>query len=269
MDVQKAIHFIEEIGTEIEKYRLNYLLTKERDDEEPLSYLREYQNEDGGFPFNNKKSNLSSINATCLNLSLMIELGLTESDNCRKTLEYLLSVQGEDGSWDQHPAITQYNPPFWNTPGDLKVKMWLTACILNNLIKLGYIESEAVKKATQFLLKHRDEDGKFVGFLHATWISVGIFGQLEGSNSEVVKKALNVIKQNFEQLEDDPTNLTWCLECFYVAGISKDDPVVKRCINRVIELQRQDGAWSSGDGAEQTVSITLGVLKTFKMYKIW
>lgn len=269
MDVQKAIRFIEENGTEMDRYRLNYLLTQERNDVVPLSYLRGLQNEDGGFPYNNKKGNLSCINVTSLNLSLMIELGLTASDNCRRTLEYLLRVQGKDGSWDQAPAISQYNPPFWNTPGDLKVKMWLTACTLNNLLKLGYRESEAVRKATQFLLKHQDEDGKFVGFLQATWISVGIFGQLEGSNSENVKKALIVIERNSEQLENDPPNLTWCLECFYVAGISKDDPVVKRCIDQVIKLQRQDGAWSSGDGAERTVSTTLGALKTLKMYKIW
>ena len=32
MDVQKAIRFVEENGREIDKYRLNYLLGKERDD---------------------------------------------------------------------------------------------------------------------------------------------------------------------------------------------------------------------------------------------
>lgn len=248
---------------------MNYLLAKERDDEVPLRYLRGLQNDDGGFPYNNEKSKLSSVNITAVNLNLIIELGLTKSDACRKTLEYLTSVQGEDGSWDEDLAINQYNPPFWNKPGDLKTKMWLTANISNYLIQLGYRESEAVRKAAQFLLKNREEEGKFYGFLHSTWISVGVFGQLEGPDSEVVKRALKVMERNIDRLEDGASDYTWCLECLYVAGIPKGDSVVKMCIDRLIEFQRQDGTWTSVDGEKYTVSTTINALRTLKMYKVW
>ena len=268
MDVQKAIRFVEENGTDLEKYRLNYLLG-ERDDEVPLGYLKGIQNDDGGFPFNNERGKLSSVNFTSVNLSLMIELGLTGLDVCGKTLEYLMSIQGEDGSWDENQAINQYNPPFWNIPGDLKTKMWLTATITNHLIQLGYGESEAVRRATEFLLKNRDEEGKFAGFLHSTWISVGVFGQLEGPDSEVVKQALKVIERNINRMEDGASDFIWCLESFYVAGLSKDVPVVKRCVDRVIELQREDGAWASGDGEKYAVSNTINALKVLKMYGVW
>ena len=269
MDVQKAIRLVEENGREIDKYRLNHLLGKERDDEVPLRYLRGLQNDDGGFPYNNDRGKLSSINTVSVNLSLMVELGLAQSDVCRKTVGYLVSVQSEDGSWDEDPAINQYDPPFWNMPGDLKTKMWLTASILNYLIQLGYEESESVRKGTQFLLENRDEEGKFAGFLHATWISVGVFGQLEGIDSEVVKKALGVLERNINRMEDGASDFTWCLECFYAAGIPKHHPVVKRCLERVIELQREDGAWKSGDGEKYTVSTTISTLKALKMFKIW
>lgn len=269
MNVPKAMRFIEENGTELEKYRLTYLLGKERGDEVPLRYLRELQNDDGGFPYNDEKDKLSSVNSTSANLSLIIELGLTESDVCRKTLGYLMSVQGEDGSWDENQAINQYNPPFWDMPGDLKTKMWLTATILNHLIQLGYRESEAVRRATQFLLKNRDEEGKFAGFLHSTWISVGVFGQLEGVDSEIVKQALTMIERNINRMEDGASDFVWCLECFYVAELSKDDPVVKRCIDRVIELQREDGAWASGDGEKYAVSNTVNALRVLKIYEVW
>ena len=269
MDVQRAINFVEENGTELDKYRLNYLLGKERDDEVPLRYLRGLQNDDGGFPYNSEKGKLSSVNSTSVNLGLMIELGLTESEVCRKTLVYLEGVQSENGSWDENRPINQYNPPFWNMPGDLKTKMWLTASILNFLIQLGYRESEAVNKATQFLLKNRDQEGKFAGFLHSTWISVGVFGQLEGVSSEVVKKALKVVERNIDRMEDGAGDLVWCLECFCAAGIGKDTPMVKGCIDRVIELQRQDEAWTSGDGEKYSVSTTINALKILKMYKVW
>jgi len=261
--------FVGDNGTELEKYRLNYLLGKERDDEVPLSYLRELQNSDGGFPYDNEKGKLSSVNKTVVNLSLMIELELAESEVCRKTLDYLTRAQDEDGSWDENHAVNQYNPPFWNTPGDLKTKMWLTASILGCLIQLGYRDSEAVRKGTRFLLENRDEQGKFFGFLHSTWISVGVFGQLEGVGSEIVKKALEVIERNLDRLEDGAGDFIWCLECFYAAGISKDIPMVRRCIDRVIDLQRQDGAWTSGDGEKYSVSTTINALRILKMYNVW
>jgi len=59
---------------------LNYLLGKERDDDVSLRYLRGLQNSDGGFPYDNEKGKLSSVNKTCANLSLMTELGLAESE---------------------------------------------------------------------------------------------------------------------------------------------------------------------------------------------
>jgi len=269
MNVEKAIGFVEKNGTELEKCRLNYLLGKERDDEIPLRYLRELQNDDGGFPYNNEKGKLSSVNSTSGNLSLIIELGLTTSEVCRKTIKYLLSAQGEDGSWDEDPTINQYNPPFWNMPGDLKTNMWLTASTVNDLTQLGYRKSEAVKKAIQFLLKNRDAEGKFFGFLHSTWLSVGVFGQLEGPNSEFVKKALKVIERNIDRLQDNAGDLAWCLGSFYVAGISREHPLVKKCIERVIKLQADDGAWISGAEDAHPVSTTISVLKVLKMFRIW
>lgn len=269
MDVQKAIDFIEENGTMLEKYRLGYLLGKEKSSEFPLIYLKALQNEDGGFPCNDEKGKESSVNLTSVNLSLMIELGLGESDVCRKTLEYILNIQIEDGSWDENKAINQYNPPFWDTPGDLKTKMWLTATILNHLIQLGYGKSQAVRKGVEFLLKNRDEEGKFAGFLHSTWIAVGVFGQLEGTDSEVVKKALRVIDKNLSRMEDGAPDFAWCLECFYAAGIPKEAPAVKRCIDNVTKLQRENGALASIDGEKHAVSTTINVLKVLKMYEAW
>ena len=269
LDVQKAIHFIEKNGAEVEKYRLNYLLGKEKNKEYPLRYLRELQNDDGGFPYGGEKGKLSSVNVTSGKLSLMIELRLDESDVCRKTVKYLLNIQNEDGSWDEDEAINQYNPPFWITPGDLKTKMWLTANISNHLIQLGYRESEAIRKATEFLLKNRDDEGKFVGFLHSTWISIGVFGQLEGINSEVVKKALKVIDRNINRMENGVSSFTWCLECLYVAGVPKENPVVEKCINRVIKSQSENGVWTSEDGEKYAVFETINALRVLKMYKVW
>jgi len=269
LDVSKAIHFIEENGTELEKYRLDFLLGKKRDEAIPLTCLKRLQNDDGGFPYSDEKDKLSGVNSTNVKLSLMIELGLTKSEVCRKTIEYLMKIQNEDGRWDENEAINQYNPPFWNIPGDLKTQMWLTASITNELIQLNYAESEAVRRATEFLLENRNEEGTFSGFLHSTWISVGVFGQLQRANSEVVTKALKVIERNISRMEDGAADFVWCLECFYIAGLPKNHPLVKRCIERVIKRQGEDGAWTSADGEKYGVSTTINALRVLKLYGLW
>jgi len=269
LNLQNAVRFVEKNGTPLEKYRLHFLLGKEKNDEIPLQHLRNLQNRDGGFPYKDEKGKGSSVNSTSNNLSLMIELGLDKSDVCRKTVEYLLKIQGKDGSWSENEAIKPYNPPFWDLPNDLKTAMWLTANIANYLIQLGYRNSSAVQKATGFLLKNRDSTGKFVGFLHSTWISIGVFGRLEGINSDIVKGALKVMEQNIENLKDSPGDLAWCLECFSAGGISKEYPLVKRCIAELMSSQQENGAWKSGDGEEYTVSTTINVLIVWKKYKVW
>lgn len=269
MDIQKAIAFIEQKGTKLERYRLRRLLGKEKNMDFPLRHLKELQNNDGGFPYEDTKDRLSSINSTGMNLALMVELGLGESDVCKKTVKYLFDVQHENGSWDENKAINRYNPPFWNTPGDLNTRMWLTANVLDYLIRLSYKQSEPIEKAKEFLLENRDEEGKFAGFLHSTWIAIAVFGQLEGSDSEVVRKALKVIDQNFDRLENGASDFVWLLECLYVAEIPKDNPLVQKCINKLAGLQRNDGAWPSGNGEKYSVHTTLGALRTLRLYEVW
>jgi len=269
LNIPKAVRFVEVNGRALEKYRLNFLLGKERNDEIPLRHLRNLQNKDGGFPYNDEKGKLSCVNATSNNLSLVVELGLHKSDVCRETVEYLLKIRGKDGSWSENEAIEQYNPPLWDLPNDLKTTMWLTANITNYLIELGYGNSTAVKEAAGFLLKNRDNEGKFAGFLHFTWISIGVFGQLEGSTSDTVKKALKVMEQNIEKLKDGVGDFAWCLECLYVAGIPKENPVVKRCIEELVNSQQESGAWKSADGERFTVSTTINVLNVLRKYKVW
>jgi len=269
LDISKAIRFVEVNGTSIEKYRLHFLLGKERNDEIPLQYLRNLQNKDGGFPYDDEKGRLSCVNATSGSLGLMIELELGKSDVCKKTVEYLLKIQGKDGSWCENEAIKEYNPPFWDLPDDLKTTMWLTANITNLLIQLGYENLPEVKRAARFLVKNRDKEGKFAGFLHSTWISIGVFGQLEGSNSDIVKMALKVMEQNIEKLKGSAGDFAWCLECFYVAGIPKENPSVKKCIEELVNSQRENGAWKSVDGEKFTVSTTIVVLNVLKKYGVW
>jgi len=263
LDAQKAADFVENSGTAIEKYRLSFLLSKERNDRIPLTYLRELQNNDGGFPYNNQKDMLSCINATDVNLSLIIELGLESSDVSRKVVDYLFKVQGNDGSWTENEGIKQYAPPFWDLPNDLNTTIWLTASTASLLMQLGYQNSRVVEKAAEFLLRNRDNHGRFAGFLLSTLISVGVFGRLKGRGSEIVKEALEILEENVEKLDS-----AWCLESLYVAGIPEENPVARKCIEKLVASQEDDGSWKSEDGKEFTVYNTINVLKALRRYEV-
>lgn len=268
MEIQNAVTFIEAHGKDLDKYRLHFLINRQKNDKIPLKHLGELQNHDGGFPYKDESGKASCVNDTNNNLHLMSELGLDKSDVCRKTIEYLFSIQREDGSWNENDSVKTYNPPIWDTPENPNTAFWITADITNVLIQLGYRDSQEVRKATAFLLANRDKNGKFAGPLHSTWISVGIFGQLRGNNSDVVKDALKVIELNFEKLRDGAGDFAWCLECFYVGGIPRDNPLVKRCIQELPSLQQKDGSWKSADGDEYTVITTINALKVLRQYKV-
>lgn len=268
MNIEKAIQFVEKNGTPIDKYRLRFLLGKKRNDEVPLRHLRDLQNADGGFPYNDEKGKASCVSNAASCLDMLIGLGLTNSDVFEKTVDHLLRIQNEDGSWSENEEISKYDPPFWDLPRDLKTSMWLTADITNFLILAGYKDSRAMQRAAGFLLGNRDEEGRFTGYLHSTWISIGVFGQLKGSESEIVKKALNVIDKNLAKL-DEGTVLAWCLECFYVAGLVQENPIVRKCIDKLVSLQQENGAWLSSDGEKFAVTTTLSALKALKKYKLW
>ena len=70
LGIQKAIAFIEQKGTKLERYRLRRLLGKEKNMDFPLRHLKELQNNHGGFPYEDTKDRLSSINSTGMNPAL-------------------------------------------------------------------------------------------------------------------------------------------------------------------------------------------------------
>jgi hypothetical protein len=267
MNLAKAVKFIKANGTVLDKYRLDFLLNKKKDDRIPLRHLRSLQDKDGGFPYNDKKDGPSCVNSVGNKLALMIELGLGRSDPCKRTVEYLFKIKEKNGSWTENIALKQHDPPFWDLPSDPKTTMWLTANIASLLIQLGYRDSPAVKRATEFLFGNRDKEGKFAGFLHSTWISIGVFGQLEGRESDIVRKATKVIEENIDKLGSG--DYAWCLECLYVAGIPKEEPLAKKCIEKLVSRQEENGVWKSEDGEEFTVSTTISVLSALKKYGAW
>jgi len=267
MNAESSSKFIERFGNMLERYRAKYLFQGARDNEVPLHYLRKLQNQDGGFPYNLEIGKPSSVNETSGILSLVAELNLGESDVGQKAINYLFQIQSPDGSWNENPEISHFNPPRWDNPNNINTRMWLTGDITVHLAQLGYAKSQHVKQACEFLLKHMDEKGKVEGPQIATWIAIAIFGMLEGSESPYVRKALAVVERWLaEEPEEDSSFLCWYLECLSCAGMPRGHAIVRKCLKKLRTLQNKDGGWKSADGARYNVSTTINALKLLKQF---
>ena len=269
MNVEAALNFIKEHGNSIDKYRINYLLDKKREDEIPLSYFQKIQNKDGGFPYNHEKGKHSGVSETSSILALIRELDLKDVEVCKKALQCLFKIQQKDGSWDENPKIAEYDPPPWDTPGALGTKIWLTADITNALIQLGYQNSEHVRKAADFLAKNRDENGKVAGFRIATWIALSVFAQLEGLENEAVQKSLKLVEEWLKEEDTDASFLNWYLMCLQDAKFPRKHPLVQQCLKRLVKLQQKNGSWTSVDGGRYMVPTTITALKLLRDYGVW
>jgi hypothetical protein len=269
MDAAKARAFIDKHGSDMERYTAAFLFDGLRDDSIAIAYLDNLQNPDGGFPYNLTDGNPTSVNETCGFLSVFLDLGLKETKQCHAALHHLFMVQKPDGGWDENPEIADLEPPFWDEPGSIRTRVWLTGEIARQLIRLGHKGSESIQRAARFLRKHRGNDGRFAGFEIATWIALGVFGELHGPENEIVLDSLNLVSKWLREDEEDAAFLCWYLECLDSAGIPSVHPLVSRCANALQMRQHEDGTFSSADGARYTIKTTLSALKLLKALGRW
>ncbi len=269
MGFEAALSYIQKHGNQIDKYRANYLLKEERNDQIPLKHFGLIQNKDGGFPYNLEKGKRSNMSQTCSTLNILKELNLQDSNICKKAIQFLFKTQQKNGSWDENPKTIEYNPPPWGTPGKLETKTWITAEVASNLIKLGYKNSEQVRKAARFLKNNQDEKGKITGYRIATWIALSVFAQLEGIENKMVQKSLKLVEEWLKEEETDASFLNWYIICLHDAKISHTHPLFQECLKRLAKTQRENGSWTSVDGKVHIIPTTITALKLLKDFEVW
>ena len=259
------ISFIEATGSELEKARIRWILFGEKPGQNIVEQLAELQNENGGFPYDMVKGNLSTVDNTLVGLLWMHELGLFNSRLADRAMSYILAVQKQDGGWDEDPAISQYGLPPWIRIGDTTSRLYLSSYAAYWLALGNYTTSTAFEKALAFIIKHQDETGKFQGYLHTTWIAASVLFMAGSKYRERAEKALQFLEER-PLSEWADSQIAWALDCLNNAGLPKDHPFVKAGLNELTHRRRSDGSWASEDGASFDVGATISAMKTLKRY---
>lgn len=265
MIIEKSIAFIEARGSDLEKVRLHCILHGICPPAEVCQRLFALQNTDGGFPFGMQPGNLSTINDTTVALWWLEELGLVNSPIAGCAIDYLLATQQADGSWDEDPRTVQQDLPPWIKPGDLHTRMYLTAYAAYWLAIAEKRSSPAFREALHFMIRNQDEAGKFVGYLHTTWIATSVCLMAGNRYASIAGQGLRALSsRSFAEWED--SQLAWALDCLTKGGLPCSHPFVEACLNQLFHRQKGDGSWASEDGEASAVSATIQALKVLKLY---
>lgn len=180
---------------------------------------------------------------------------LAESDAgdvVQKSVKFLVSKQAEDGSWPVAPG---------------KSEIGIVALIVKGLHESGHKDAgPAVEKAVAWLLKQQKEDGSFneekssLGTYRTAitllalcsidrakysaqidkakkWLVDGQFDEAD----KVSKDSPHFGGWNYDKKGDKPdadlSNAQWAIMALKEAGVSKDDPVMKRAVEFVTRCQ--------------------------------
>ncbi|MHB8926854.1 MAG: prenyltransferase/squalene oxidase repeat-containing protein [Bacillota bacterium] len=284
VDVESARRFVLEHGSARERAEVLWVLDRVRPEAAVVADFLTDQRPDGGF---------GGIGATITALVHFDALGLPGSCPAApgvpiergpaaalaRALAYLVSRQLPDGGWDEGPEDVGPAPVPWETPGDPKARMYLTAACCLELTRLfarppaGDVSAPlgamadaaraAAARGLEFLLDRRHANGRFVGFWHTTWLATSALAAARGPSHPAVGAALDAI--GFHPFDVwEASQLAWMLQSFRRGGLRADRPPIPGLLARLAQSQRPDGSWGSEDGSEFAVFATVESLRAIR-----
>jgi len=265
VDITKALQLVRAKGDAMQRCQLAYVLGESRDAIPARRHLEKLQLPEGGFPYKNKPGNPYSLSITGAKMPILAELDLSDTPLCKRLVEFLVSLQHPEGYWDENPALPAFvgEPmPFWDTPGDLSTQLWITGDLAGGLLRLGQAAA-SVRKATEYLLRHRKPDGAFQGFRHTTWLAVPLLARQRSIRDTMLLAALTALMRFADW---DATDLTWALESLCTAGLPAHHEAVAALLTQLEGFQEPDGRWKSADNPDDPVVQTLETLIVLHHY---
>ena len=256
----KAVSFINENGSNIQKSLYKYVLGQEKK-ENIVRKLQEFQNEDGGWANGLEieyQGKISSIMTTATALGYIYLFGLEDSKLTNNTLKYLNNTQNESGYWDDDDEIRQADIPPYYLPG--RFIEYKTGMILKWVRRLE-LDNKMIDNGYRFMINYRDEIEN-----PDMWTAIGYinaFVEYKGDSSqEIVNWAVNILNQN-EAFNEE---LNWQK----IQGmIYDDDEMIFKLKGQILrsikDNQLENGAWPHQFGVYNQVWAAILIIRYLKL----
>ena len=264
LDTSKAVEFITRHGTDLDRYKYNFLFEKYRNDDEAVGFFEKSELESGGFPYLLDKQNPLSICETAFQLGSMVELDLFTTPLFQRTKNFLLSVQKDDSGWDENPELKKIGHSKYFAPGEIGTRTWLTGEIIRLIARDDEHENPALKKACRFILDrfkgHSIEGSKISSFL-----ALASMAWTQTENLEITRE-LSDVTGEWASAEQDGFLLGWYMDSLIESSHMEG---VFICLRSLQVGQNEDGLWSSAEFPERPARTVLTALRHLRWGKRW
>lgn len=252
--IEKARSYILKHGNPLQQTVLLYLMN-EKNKEEVIDQLSQYQNEDGGFAHGLEieyQGTISSPMTTASALGYIYLFDLKDSELFDKACRYLQEIQNDDGSFDEAQEITKFSIPPHYIPGQSTT--FITGMVIKWLSRLG-IKDQIVEKATHYMIHYYDQADKksdlwtAIGFINA-------FSELQEHPKmpNIMEWSIKIISPKKEENQQDQNTIPWG----QVIGLLHDDDKMlyfrrEQIVDTIINHQQEDGGWPHPFGTYNAV----------------
>lgn len=254
MDLDRAATFVREHGSEVERARLERVLTGKAPPGWIATKLFAGQRRNGGWapPW---AADYSSLDATCYRLAGAEALGFLRSDPVAHAAQFLLFRQRGDGSWEEDESVRDEAPPRVR-PGNESARLYLTA---NCSYWLALLMSgvPAAARSARYLADHLGDADRLSSFLHTQWLAAGAWYRL--GERAVAERVMESLRQEVPRLT--ASHLAWLLTSLSAAGVPQDHPLMRTARQRLAGEQQPAGHWISEDGPQRNVHVTLEAMR--------
>lgn len=187
------------------------------------------------------------VNGTAYVLYLLLEIG--EPKNSKivvKAVRWLISKQREDGGWTEIVPPPKYVEEVVLTDRSCT---WVTAHVVQALIKAGFEEDPRVNVAVEYLKSSQNADGGWAPWKGGEsvlsimdYIVKALVDYGEATNSSCINAAIKYILSQKQQWASFEASAV--LPCLLSANYKPTDEAIKACLKILAETQNEDGGWT-------------------------
>jgi hypothetical protein len=264
VDIDAAVGYVVAHGDPVERARLSYLRTRMTPPRQVIERITAGQTPSGGWPASGDGC-IPSVDATCFRLGELDDLGGLRGPHVDRALDWLASVQRDDGTWQEDDALAAEAPP-WAMPGDPEATLYLTS-VTGFWLTVADVEAhphhdappryEAVlAAATHHVVAQLRPDGTWPSFLATGWHAAGLLHEQQFFYESA--RVQLVLGDRLDSMS--PADVASMAAALRRVNLG-DDWLLESARKRLGQTQRTDGGWDSNEGPIFDVNTTLTALR--------